>query len=165
MISWGWGYLYTQKHKLSEDSNFQIPTFPSFPPKAQPLRKAVNQLGSFGGCEPYQRVSGVLSFTVHFPSESRLVLIVSSLRAESSAGKCRLLIRTERPASNPRVFRSISVRAGRLKLPEMYFWKRGTFRVGQDKMLMRWGDIGFRRSCGCPYSKHSEFMQRPTWEL
>ena len=121
MISWGWGYLYTQKHKLSEDSNFQIPTFPSFPPKAQPLREAVNQLVFLGGCEQYKGVSGVLSFTVHFPSERRLALIISSPRAGSSAGKCRLLIRTKRPASNPRVFRSISVRVGRLKLPEMHF--------------------------------------------
>lgn len=55
----------------------------------------------------------------------------------SSAGKCRLLIRTKRPASNPRVFRSISIRARRHSYPEIHFWKRRTLRAGQDKLPNR----------------------------
>lgn len=54
-----------------------------------------------------------------------------------SAGKCRLLIRTKRPASNPRVFKSISVRARRHSYPEIYFWKKKTLSAGQDKLPMR----------------------------
>lgn len=47
---------------------------------------------------------------------------------------------------NPKVFSNISVRTRRQELPEMYFWKRGRLRSGQDKTLMRWGGTGVRSS-------------------
>lgn len=61
MISWGGevSLSSTQKHKLSEDNNFQIPTFLPLPPKVQPLRETTSQLGCFQSCRQYRELSVV----------------------------------------------------------------------------------------------------------
>lgn len=49
----------TQKHKLCEDNNFQIPTFLPLSPNVQPLREATNQLEHFQSCRQYRGLSVV----------------------------------------------------------------------------------------------------------
>lgn len=53
---------------------------------------------------------------------------------------------------------------GNMSYPKMYFWKEGTFRTDQNKMLIRGGGVKFRRASGS-YSKREELMQGPTQEL
>lgn len=78
MISWGGGVSlsYTQKHKLSEDNNFQIPTFLPLSPKVQPLREATNELGCVQSCGQY-RGKGVFSVVYDllpiFPQNQRVL--------------------------------------------------------------------------------------------
>ena len=80
----------------------------------------------------------------HTPSEpSWPTLTVGSHRTGSSAGKCRLLIKHQEARFQTPWCSEIFQSCLRDKsYPEMCFWKRGTFRMAQNKMPMKWRGIG-----------------------